>query len=220
MATANVTFQVYIGTKELKTAIESYAAAIDKPIWEIIAETWTKMLASGDLNISVNTRYEESSETGIDTPKNQANRRFMLMMPPELVDKVDQVISDLKIKSQRRGINRSSWTQEAIRRYLESELIDKGYLDNTQFKDKSQAAKNLITLREHLKLKRSEFVNKYLLVDGELILSYPQYSAIERSGKGNIDRILDRICETFKINKDIFYDPTTDFIKYLNQKSF
>lgn len=220
MANATVTFQVYIGTKELKTAIENYAKDIDKPVWEIIAETWTKMLASGDFNISVYTRYEESSETGIDTLKNQGHRRFFLMMPPELVEKVDQVISDLKVKSQKRGIKRSSWTQEAIRRYLEPELIDKGYLDNTQFKDKHQAAKNLITLREHLKLKRSEFVNKYLLIDGELILSYPQYSAIERNGKGNIDRILDRICQIFKIDKDIFYDPTTDFIRYLNQKSF
>lgn len=215
MATAIVQFQTYVGTKELKIAIEKYAESLGKPVWEVIAETWTMMLASGDFNISVNTLYEESSETGVDRMKNQAQRRFKLTMPPDLTKSVDEILIKLKQKSNKRGINRSSWTQEAIRRYLEPELITQGYLENSQFKDKHQATKNLIFFRESLKLKRLEFLDKYLTVNGQLLVSYPQYCAIERNGKGNIDRILDRIAELTQIDKDAFYETTPVFIEYL-----
>ncbi|HVJ48889.1 hypothetical protein [Desulfitobacterium sp.] len=219
MATATVQVKAYVGTKELKIAIEKYAEALEKPVWEVIAETWTKMLASGNFNISVNTLYEESSETGIARRKNQAHRCFSLTMPPDLISSVDDILLNLKKKSNKRGINRSSWTQEAIRRYLEPELIVQGYLDISQFKDKRQAAINLVTFRESLKLSRSEFLDKYLTVNGQLLLSYPQYSVIERIGKGNIDRILDRISVVTEnnINKDAFYQAPPDFNKYLNK---
>lgn len=217
MATPVVQIQTYVGTKELKEAIEHYATDKGKPVWEIIADTWKSMLASGDFTISVDTLYEESVDTGIDRKENQAQRRFKLTMPPDLVEEIDQVITDLKRESHRRWINRSSFTQEAIRRYLEPELITKGYLATSQFKNKRRAAQNLVLYRESLGLTRPEFLAKYYTVEGQLLISYPQYATIERNGKGNVDRLLDIVAESSHIMKEAFYWPTEDFLAYLKR---
>ena len=219
MATAAVQIQVYIGTKELKEAIERYAVDVKKPVWEIIGDTWTKMLAEGDYAISVFRLYEESVETGMNRRENQAQRRFKLTMPPDLVTKVDELIMKLKQSSNQRGINRSAFSQEAIRRYLEPQLIARGYLTGSQFKDKRQAAKNLAAFRESLGLTRPEFLDKYLTKGGRQVISYPQYAAIERSGKGNIDRLLDTLAEVLHINKETFYWSTDNFLLYLKRLS-
>lgn len=215
MATPVIKVQLYVGTKELKEAIKNYASAIGKKIQDIIIETWWDMLSSGDYEISVDTLYEETLDTGKDRRENQAQRCFKLSLPPELVEKVDNVVDELKKGSKLRGINRSSFTQEAIHRYLEPELIQKGYLTISQFKNKRQAAKNLLHYRESLSLSRLEFYKKYLTVDDQPLISYPQYTAIERNGKGNIDRLLDILSDITNVDKEDFYLTTTDFIDNL-----
>lgn len=216
MATPVIKIQSYVGTKELKEAIKSYANAIGKPIQEIIADTWWSMLSSGDFEID--TLYEASIDTGLDRRENQAKRCFKLSMPPDLVERVDNVIADLKNRNNLPGINRSSFTQEAIRRYLEPELIHKGYLTISQFKNKHQAANNkrqaannLVYFRESLGLTRLEFLAKYFTVKDKPLISYPQYTVIERSGKGNIDRLLKILSAILNIDKEVFYYSTEAF---------
>lgn len=220
MAAPKTQIVTYVGTKNLKEAIDKYSKKTNRTVMEIIIDVWKQMLSSGDLSLAIKTRYEETIEMKETAQENQVNRRFKFNMPPEIIIDVDNAIVDYKKDNVKVVMNRSLFNQEAIRRYLEPKLITLGYLDSTQFKDKNQAVKNLVNFRSNLGLNKREFLMKYLTLNDNPILSYPQYASIERTGKGNVDRILKTLADTMEISEDAFYLSTEHFLNYLNTLSF
>lgn len=216
MAAPKTQIITYVGTKKLKEAIDKYSKKTNQTVMEIIIEVWKQMLSSGDLSLAIKTRYEETIEMEETAQENQANRRFKFNMPPEIIIDVDNAIENYKKENVKVVMNRSLFNQEAIRRYLEPKLIELGCLDSTQFKDKKQAVRNLVNLRSSLGLNKREFLMTYLKLNGILILSYPQYANIERTGEGNVDRILKTLVDTMGISVDTFYLSTEHFLDYLN----
>ncbi|AFM43603.1 hypothetical protein Desaci_4778 (plasmid) [Desulfosporosinus acidiphilus SJ4] len=205
---------ISLHSKQLKDAIVQYAAANDKDVYKIIEDIWGSMLSSGDFSISVNPVYDKESETGLVATENQKQRRFELNMNPDLTNQVDEVISNEKRKGIKK-INRSIFTQEAIRRYVEPALIEGGYLKESVFKDYKRAAKNLRTLR-NLIGSQQDFYNKYIVIDERPLVSYSQYAFIERGAGGNIEKVLELVSDALNMSKDVFFEQPQEFQDYLN----
>lgn len=195
-------------SKELKNAILRYSdESLDKPVNVVIGEVIQKMVDSKDYTVSVFRGYDESAVSGINTRENIVSRQISLDFEPGIIHKVDKIIKHIKDEKPKSKITRLLFIQEAIKRYLEPELIRLNYLPASVFKDKLVAAKNLTAYRKSLEMSRTKFIETYLSIEGEPQISYPQYTVIENSGKGNIDRILDLLAERLNLEKDIFYDP-------------
>lgn len=194
-------------SKELKTAILEYCKSINKKVNVVIAEALQKMIDSKDYSVSVFRGYDEAAAAGIDPRENIVSRQFSLDFSPGIINQVDKVIKQLKDENPKSKVTRLQFIQEAIKRYLEPELIRLGFINASVFKDKLVAAKNLTAFRQSLNLTRVEFIENHLTINGKPQISYPQYTAIENYGKGNIDRLLDIVAEKFKMEKDNFYKP-------------
>lgn len=192
--------------KELKSAILMYSESVNKPVNVMISEAMHKMVDSKDYTISVFKSYDESAVSGINTRKNIVSRQFSLDFDPGIINKVDKIIKQIKAESPKNKITRLLFIQEAIKRYLEPELISLNYLPASVFKDKIIAGKNLTAFRKSKGMSRTKFIETYLSENYKPLISLPQYTVIENSGKGNIDRILDLLAKKFDLEKDSFYE--------------
>lgn len=201
--------------KELKSAILKYSESENKPVNVIIAEALEKMINSKDYKISILRGYDESVDSGINTRENIVSRQFSLDFAPGIINQVDKTIDHIKDAKPKNKITRSLFTQEAIKRYLEPELIRLNYLPASVFKDKIVAANNLKALREKLGLKPQEFLLKYFTPDGVAIISYPQYLVIERTGAGNVDRLIDFLSNALHLEKERFYNSPLEFSEHI-----
>jgi len=210
----NVIFQVYVGHPELKNAIIKYCSDKNMSVSECIMKIWQQMIDSQNFLMSTNTIHYDSQGLSNSRDK-QIAKMLTLSMPYHFINEIDILIS--KLKKPETKINRSLFTQEGIKRYLEPELIMQGYLVSTIFKNRANATKNLEHLRNELKLSKIEFQKKYLVIEGFQLISYPQYCAIVNKGKGNIDRILDIITDTFGLDKQAFYDDPGIFNEYIKE---
>jgi len=198
-------------TKELKQAIVKYSESINTSVSVVIGEALQKMVDSKDYSISVFRVYDESSVSGIDTRENMISRQISLDFDPGIINSVDKTIKRIKDELPKSKITRLLFIQEAIKRYLEPELIRLNLLEASVFKDKLLAAKNLTTFRKSMEMSRNKFIDTYLTIEGKSQISYPQYTVIENSGKGNIDRILDLLTEKLNLEKDVFYESELSF---------
>ena len=200
--------------KELKNAILMYSESSAKAVTIVIGEAIQKMVDSKDYTISIFQGHDESAVSGIDTRENILSRQISLDFDPGIINSVDKIIMRLNTENPKNKITRRLFVQEAIKRYLEPELIRLNYLPASVFKDKLVAAKNLRTFRKSLKnISRAKFIENFLSRDGKPQISFPQYTVIETTGKGNIDRILDLVVESFDfaLEKDVFYEPEVIF---------
>lgn len=211
--TVFVRVPISLHSKELKDAITQYAAANGKDVYRVIEETWKAMLSSTDYTIRVNTVYDKSIETGLAATENQKQRRFDLNMNPDLTTQVDDAIEDEKRKGVKK-INRSIFTQEAIRRYIEPALIQSGYLKESVFKDYKKAAKNLRALRDMLGTQQ-DFYKKFFIINGVNLISYSQYAFIERGAGGNIEKVIELVSDALNISKEAFFMEPLEFQDYL-----
>lgn len=200
---------VWLQTTELKQAIVQWVQKHDILIQKLIEDLAEKMLASGDYTISVDKLHNNAGE-------DQKSRIITCGLDYELLERIDVAVKTSNPKEDSKF--RSRFFNEAIRRYLEPQLIEYGFLKSTVFLSKKQAAKNLKAYRETLGLKPKEFMAKYFEPEGNPMISYPQYSAIERSGTGNVDKLIDRLSLVIGLDKMRFYEPTVEFLKYIEGK--
>lgn len=207
----NANIQVYLAYSELKDALVKYCSKHGYSQGECITWVWNKMLKSNNYSLSVSLMHDDSQ----GGRKKQLEKMLNISLPFELIKRVDDLIQQLKDSGS--SINRSLFTQEGIRRYLEQKLIMEGFLHNTVFKDRSVAASNLKIFRSLLKLTQKEFFDRYLIIGGEKQISYSQYSLLERTGKGNIERLLEIISDRFGIDKNSFFDEQPVFLEYITK---
>ena len=184
---------IYFQTTELKQAIMLWLPEHYKSIQDLVENLAEAILSSGDYSISVDKVY--------DDPVKARNLRMVTCgLDYDLLERID-VITKF----------RSQFINEAIRRYLEPQLIEAGLLKTTVFLNRKQAAKNLKAYRRMIGLKPKEFLQKYF----DTMISYPQYSLIERSGSGNVDRLIDHLAAVEGLDKVKFYGGTVEFGKYM-----
>ncbi len=197
---------IYFQTAELKQAITLWVQKHNMLIQELIENLTEKILASGDYSISVDKIYD-------DAVKAPSLRMVTCGLDYELLQRIDIAVKTSNPKENTKF--RSRFINEAVRRYLEPQLIESGFLETTVFLNREQAAKNLKAYRETLGLKPREFLQKYFEPEGIPIISYPQYSAIERSATGNVDRLIEHLSTVVGLDKARFYRPTVEFSKYI-----
>jgi len=203
---------VYLQTIELKQAIVNWAENQNTTVQDIIQSLVVKMLSSKDYSSNIERFHKEATGKLSAIEKNNM-RKVTCGFDPKLMERMDSAIRTLgrEEKAKLRGI----FINEAIRRYLEPELIKLGFLKETSFLNIKQAAKNLKALRMKLKLTQPELIQKYFTPEGISMISTPQYSLIERTGKGSLDRLIEFISITLKLDKAIFYDSTLEFAEYI-----
>ncbi|OLN25789.1 hypothetical protein [Desulfosporosinus metallidurans] len=196
---------IYFQTAELKQAVTLWVQEHNMLIQELIENLAEKILASNDYSISVDKVYD-------DTVKAPNLRMVTCGLDYELLERIDVAV---KLSNPNEDAKfRSRFINEAIRRYLEPQLIESRFLETTVFLNREQAAKNLKAYRETLGLKPKEFLQKYF----DTMISYPQYSLIERSGTGNVDRLIEHLSTVVGLDKMRFYGTTVEFSKYLAEK--
>ncbi|MGE4282309.1 MAG: helix-turn-helix domain-containing protein [Clostridia bacterium] len=195
---------VYIHSNELKDAIFAYAEATNQNVYDVIADVWRKMLDSKDYSIKSTIGSSQGE-----------NPRISLTMDIHIANEAQKIFDHLAAEGVK-GVSWTSWTQEGIWRYLEPVLLKEGYLKDKVFRDKAQAARNIKYLRSAKGLSQNEFIDIYLTVEDEKLISLPQYSLIERSGKGNVERLVSQLAEVLKIDEEILYSPSTEFLNALN----
>lgn len=196
---------IYFQTAELKQAITLWVQENNMLIQELIENLAKKILASGDYSISVDKVYE-------DTVKAPNLRMVTCGLDYDLLERIDVSVKLSNPKEDAKF--RSRFINEAIRRYLEPQLIESGLLKTTVFLNRKQAAKNLKVYREILGLKPKEFLQKYF----DTMISYPQYSLIERSASGNVDRLIDHLAKVDGLDKVKFYGGAVEFWEYAKRK--
>lgn len=203
---------VYLQTIELKQAIVDRAKKNNTTVQESIQTVIEKMLASKDYSSKIEKFHKEATGELTAVEKNN-KRRVTCGFDPVLMRRVDKAISSLGKgeKAKLRGI----FINEAIRRYLEPDLIELGLLKETVFLDKKQAAKNLKGLRLKLELTQKDFKQRFF----ETEISLPQYAAIERTGKGSLDRLIESISKALHLDEARFYDSSLEFAEYIKDLS-
>lgn len=218
MALLMTNLQVFVADPNLKITLEKYAENQNTSVSALISQSWEKLLSSRNLSLKVKTFRHDSADKGISAKEHQVATRINISVPINLVNKVDKAIEIQKEKAKDIVINRNLFNLEAIRRYIEPDLIENGYLNETIFKDDTLAVKNIIAIREKLGLNQKEFYQMYFVQANGLkpVISYPQYALIERTGRGNVTRILSYLSEKFRVDHDSFYLPMNDFIRKLN----
>jgi len=203
---------VYLQTSELKQAIVLWAKEHNMTVQDTIKTLIEKMLDSKDHSSNIERFHKEA--TGELSAIQKTNmRRVTCGFSPELINRMDAAIRTLGHveKAKLRGI----FINEAIRRYLEPDLIKFSFLKESAFSDKKQAAMNLKALRLKLKLTQQEFTQIYFAPEGNNLISFSQYAMIERTGKGSLDRLIEFISITLHIDKARFYDSTLEFSEYI-----
>ena len=203
---------VYLQTSELKQAIVCWAKEQNMTVQDTIVALIEKMLDSKDYSSNIEKFHKQA--TGELSAIQKTNmRRVTCGFSPELMNRMDAAIRTLGHleKAKLRGI----FINEAIRRYLEPHLIKSGFLEETAFLDKKQAAMNLKALRVKLRLTQQEFTQTYYTSEGISLISFSQYAMIERTGKGSLDRLIEIITITLLLDKARFYDSTLVFAEYI-----
>lgn len=208
-----IQFFVFVPS-ELKLAIKSYVATSKRngrktSVAEIVEKAWRSMLQSKDFSIQVNKPYTSyrNLKNKEEKKRMSQDRQVSLLFEPALLAEVDEVLNNFK------ELNRSMFTQEALRRYIEPTLIKEGFLKKSVFYNKTTLSENLQTLREaYLHLNRKEFIREYLTESEEPLISYPQYVVIERDHKGNVERIINHLAKRMQISETLFYLPKDEFL--------
>ena len=207
-----VVTHVYLQTIELKQAIVLWAKEHNMTVQDTIQSLIEKMLDSKDYSSNIEKFHKEATGELSAIQKNNM-RRVTCGFDPKLMERMDAAIRTLGHgeKAKLRGV----FINEAIRRYLEPELIEFGFLKETAFLDNKQAAMNLKALRKKLGLTQQKFAQKYFAPEGISMISFPQYAMIERTGKGSLDRLIEFISITLHLDKARFYDSTLEFAEYI-----
>lgn len=207
-----VSVYIYFYNVELKDAISRYAEAERKSVTAVVFDLWRQMLDSGNFEIM---RIEGPGFVKRKSPK------FLLKVEVDLYEEVQHVLDSLSAGGLK-GIGLTQWTQEAIRRYLEPVLLQEGWLEEKILRvkslDKSQAAENIKELRRLKGMTLQEFFDNYLIVDyikGKGVVSLSQFAFIERTGKGNVDKIVDHLSAALGIDKDVFSFSSTEFKNFM-----
>ncbi|XWX62732.1 hypothetical protein AusDCA_2843 [Desulfitobacterium sp. AusDCA] len=205
---------ISVRSVKLKKALHNYADHHKTTITHLIEDAWSKLLAEDDPNITVKRDYTDSFRSKDDEESGGDNRRLSITVNPLLLNDVDAKIDSLKLDERYEALDRTTFTQEAIKRFIEPLLIDEGYLTQTVFKDKINAVKNLEIYRNSMGLNKQEFFNHYISFENKPIISYPQYALIIRSCAGNVDKIIRAVSSNTNIPEDIFYAPIDAFSQY------
>lgn len=211
-----VSVYIYFYNVELKDAISRYAEAESKSVTAVVFDIWRQMLDSGNFEIK---RIEGPGFVKRKSPK------FLLNVEEDLYDEVQHVLDSLSAGGLK-GIGLTLWTQEGIRRYLEPVLLQEGWLKEKVLRvknlNKCQAAENIKELRRLRGMTLQEFFDNYLIVDhikGQGVVSFSQFAFIERTGKGNVDKIVDHLSAVLGINKDVFSFSSVDFKSFMKDSS-
>ena len=217
MVLSSMRLQVFVGAPDLKKALEEYASDKNTSVSALIADAWEKMILSHNFTLMVKTLYHESSEKGISVKENQAATRINISIGLGLLDRVDKIVKNQKELNRGTVFNRNLFNLEALRRYVEPELIEHGYLSKSIFKEEELAVKNLIALREKLQLTKKDFHRQFFCEANESrpFISFPQYALIERTSRGNILRLVNHISKKLNLDSEIFYLPTDEFLNRL-----
>lgn len=203
---------VFFQTSELKDAVVLWAEKHNTSVQKTLQTVIEKMLDSNDYSSDIEKPHKFASEE-LSAVEHNNKRRVTCGFDANLRDRMDEAIKTLGKgeKAKLRGI----FINEAIRRYLEPQLIENGFLRGTVFLDQKQAAKNLKELRLKLGLTQREFKQKFFENDGISVISLPQYAAIERTGKGSIERLIELVSIVLNLDKEKFYDSTLEFAEYI-----
>ena len=207
---------ISVRSSEMKNALHEYASHKKTTVGHLIEDAWSDLLAVDEPHIKVKRDYTEQVQSGNEIEIDGNNRRLSITVDPKLLEIVDQRITILKLNKQYTTLDRTTFTQEAIRRFIEPLLIDEGYLKQTVFRDKITAIKNLETLRTYKGLNKLDFYNQFLRLDNKSVISYSQYSLVIRSGSGNIHKIIQAVSFNTNIPENIFYIISDEFSQYLN----
>jgi len=191
---------ISVRSARMKRALHDYAELNSTSVSNLIMDSWTKLLNDANQTIYVKRDY-----SNLDTASHGQQRRLSLTVSPDLLETVDKRIEDLK--KDFKTLDRTTFSQEAIRRFIEPLLIEKGILDKSVFKDRATAVKNIEALRAAAGLKKREFYDRYVINEhlGSESLSYSQYAFIVRTSNGNVSKLVHSISKQIGIQEDIFW---------------